>query len=307
MRFGRVFGGIAVLALAGGAGFYTLTIPQTISPAALPARSADLKNGETMFNIGGCASCHATPKQENRLTLGGGHELHTAFGTFIVPNISSDPKTGMGAWTEAEFVTAMVKGVGRRGEHLYPAFPYTSYQRMKLDDVRDLYAFLKTVPADATPSQPHRVSFPFDIRRSLGGWKLLFLDGKPFVPDPAKSPEINRGGYLVEGPGHCAECHSGRNALGGIKTGERMAGGVPPSGKGWIPNITPHANGIGSWSPKDVEYFLETGLNPDGLSVDPEMGAVIANTSKLPADDRKAIAAYLKQVPPLPGAKPKKE
>lgn len=307
MRLGKLIGGAAILALAGGAGFYVLTIPETVPASALPARTADMKNGETMFNIGGCASCHATPKQENRLILGGGHELHTPFGTFVVPNISSDPKTGMGAWTEAEFVTAMTKGVGRKGEHLYPAFPYTSYQKMKLDDVRDLYAFLKTVSADATPSQPHKISFPFNIRRSLGGWKLLFLDGKPFTPDPAKSPEINRGAYLVEGPGHCAECHSGRNALGGIKAGERMAGGPDPEGKGYVPNITPHENGLAKWSAKDIEYLLETGFTPDNDSVGSSMADVIPNTSKLSAEDRKAMAAYLKQLPALPGSKPAKK
>ncbi len=307
MRLGKLAGGAAVLALAGGAGFYALTIPQTISPAALPARTADLKNGETMFNIGGCASCHATPKQENRLLLGGGHELHTPFGTFVVPNISSDPKHGMGSWSEAEFVTAMMKGVGRKGEHLFPAFPYTSYQKMKVDDVRDLYAFMKTVPADATPSKPHQIAFPFNIRRSLGGWKLLFLDGKPFTPDPTKSAEVNRGGYLTEGPGHCAECHSGRNALGGIKAGERMAGGPDPEGKGYIPNITPHANGLAKWSVGDIAYLLETGFTPDNDSVGSSMAEVIPNTSKLSADDRKAMAAYLKQLPPLPGTKPKKQ
>lgn len=307
MRLGKFFGGLAVLALAGLAGFYTLTIPQTVPPSALPARTADLKNGETMFNIGGCASCHMTPHQENRLLLGGGHELKTGFGTFVVPNISSDPKTGMGAWTEAEFVTAMMKGVGRKGEHLYPAFPYTSYQKMRLDDVRDLYAFMKTVPADATPSKPHQIAFPFNVRRSLGGWKLLFLDGKPFVPDGAKSPEINRGGYLVEGPGHCAECHSGRNILGGIKSGERMAGGMDPEGKGYIPNITPHENGLAKWSQKDIEYLLETGFTPDNDSVGSSMAEVIPNTSKLSSEDRKAMAAYIKQIPPLPGTKPKKQ
>lgn len=311
MRLGRLIGGLAVLALAGFAGFYTLTIPQTIPPSALPARTADLKNGETMFTIGGCASCHMTAGQpqgqENRLLLGGGHELKTGFGTFVVPNISSDPKTGMGAWTEAEFVTAMMKGVGRKGEHLFPAFPYTSYQKMKLDDVRDLYAFMKTVPADATSSKPHQIAFPFNIRRSLGGWKLLFLDGKPFTPDPAKTAEINRGAYLVEGPGHCAECHSGRNVLGGIKAGERMAGGMDPEGKGYIPNITPHQNGLAKWSQKDLEYLLETGFTPDNDSVGSSMAEVIPNTSKLKPEDRKAMAAYLKQLPPLPGTKPKKQ
>ena len=287
--------------------FYALTIPSTLSQDALKSRTANLANGETIFNIGGCASCHATPKQENRLKLGGGLGLHTPFGTFKVPNISSDQKLGIGAWSELQLVNAMLKGVGRNGEHLFPSFPYASYQRMALDDVRDLYAFLKTVPPDATPSEPHQLPFPFNIRRSLGGWKLLFLDGRPFVPDASKDAVFNRGAYLVEGPGHCAECHSGRNVLGGIKPEQRFAGGPNPEGKGWVPNITPHKDGIAAWSVKDMAYFLETGLTPDGNPVESEMAAVIANTSKLSPTDRTAMAVYLTSMPARAGARPQKK
>jgi mono/diheme cytochrome c family protein len=203
----------------------------------LPARAADLANGETMFHIGGCASCHAIPKQRNQRRLGGGLALATPFGTFKAPNISPDEKNGIGGWSEAAFVNAMLRGIGRNGEHLYPAFPYTSYQRMAVDDVRDLFAFLKTLPAEARPSEPHELAFPFSVRRVLGLWKLLHLDGKPFTPDPARSAELNRGAYLVEGPGHCAECHSPRDWLGGIVAAPLPAGRT--EGKGWVPNITP--------------------------------------------------------------------
>jgi mono/diheme cytochrome c family protein len=272
----------------------------------LPARTADLANGETIFNIGGCASCHATPKQGNRLRLGGGLALTTAFGTFKVPNISSDRTHGLGAWSEEAFVNAMLGGIGRNGEHLYPAFPYTSYQRMALDDVRDLYAFLKTLPADATPSEPHQLPFPFSVRRGLGLWKLLYLDGKPFAPDPAGSAEINRGAYLVEGPGHCAECHSPRDLLGGIVAGRRFAGGADAEGKGWVPNITPHADGIGSWSAKDIAYLLQSGLTPEFDSVGSNMADVVRSTAKLSDVDRNAIAAYIKALPALPDGRPRK-
>ncbi len=301
MRLRLIVKAVVVIALLGLAALYVLTSPAVLSQAAFAPRNADLANGEAMFNIGGCASCHATPGQVNRLILGGGFALATPFGTFKVPNLSTDAKAGIGAWSELQFANAMLKGTGRSGEHLYPAFPYASYQRMPLADVRDLYAFLKTVPADPTPSQPHVLSPPFNIRLALGGWKLLFLDGKPFVPDASKDAVTNRGAYLIEGPGHCAECHSPRNLLGGIVNGQRLAGGSTPDGKGWIPNITPHNDGLATWSAKDMEYFLQTGMTPDGRAVEAEMAAVIANTSKLPENDRVAMARYLTTMPARPG------
>jgi mono/diheme cytochrome c family protein len=293
----------AVLAISGAAVF-VLTMPSRIAADALMPRTADLANGATMFNIGGCFSCHGTPKQEDRTRLGGGLALATPFGTFRVPNISSDPKNGIGAWSEIEFVNAMKRGVGPNGEHLYPAFPFTSYQRMRLDDVRDLYAYLKTFPAIATPSEPHQLSFPFNVRRGLGLWKLLYVDGKTFVPDSSKDDVFNRGAYLVEGPGHCAECHSSRNLIGGIDPQRRFAGGVAADGKGWVRNITPHADGIASYSEKDITYLLETGFKPDYDVVGSNMADVIENTSKLSAVDRAAIAAYIKALPPRPGKAP---
>jgi mono/diheme cytochrome c family protein len=247
------------------------------------------------------------PKQDDHRRLGGGLALATPFGTFKVPNISSDPKLGIGGWSEEAFVNALLRGVGRNGEHLYPAFPYTSYQRMQLDDVRDLFAFLKSLPAEATPSEPHALPFPFSVRRGLAAWKLLYLDGKTFTPDPAKSAELNRGAYLVEGPGHCAECHSPRDALGGIIASRRFAGGLDAEGKGWVPNITPHADGIGNWSEKDIAYLLEAGFTPDGALVSATMADVVLNTAKLSPADRKAMAAYLKSLPPRPGKAPPKK
>lgn len=306
MRLRVIAKAVALLLMAGLAAFYVLTAPATLTPDHFKPRTANLANGEKMFNIGGCASCHAVPMQANRLLLGGGLALRTMFGTFKVPNISSDPKHGIGEWTEVQFANALLRGVGRSNEHLFPSFPFTSYQRMSLDDARDLFAFLKTTPADSRSSEPHQISFPFNIRRSLGGWKLLFLDGRPFVADAAKGDVFNRGAYLVEGPAHCAECHSPRNLIGGIKSGQRFAGGAGPEGTGWIPNITPHADGLAGWSAKDMEYFLEAGMTPDGRPVEAEMAAVIANTAKLSAGDRSAMALYLTSLPPRAGARPKK-
>src|SRR5262245_58104177 len=199
---------VLVIAVILAAALWWLTTPKEVAADTLPARTPDLANGRTMFWVGGCSSCHAVPKQEDKMRLGGGLALKSPFGTFYVPNISSDRNDGIGAWSEAQFVTAMVRGTSPTGEHLFPAFPYTSYQRMNLDDLRDLFAYLKTLPAVTGKVRDHDVPFPFNVRRAVGLWKLLFLDGQPFVPDSSQSAQWNRGAYLVNAPGHCAECHS---------------------------------------------------------------------------------------------------
>jgi mono/diheme cytochrome c family protein len=292
---------LALIAAAVGLGvFWVVTIPATVPASALPQRSPNLDNGKTMFFAGGCASCHATPGQDDKTRLGGGFGLKSPFGTFYAPNISPDPKDGIGKWSEADFVTAMMKGTSPDGRHYFPAFPYTSYQRMKLDDVRDLFAHLKTLPAVQVQSKPHDVPFPFNVRRALGGWKFLFLDGKQFRPDPSKDAAWNRGAYLVNGPGHCAECHSPRNILGGIVESQRFAGGPAPDGDGFVPNITP--KGL-SWTHEQLVKLIETGETPDGDTVGGDMAKVVANTAKLSAEDRAAIATYVKSLPPVEGPK----
>ncbi len=297
---------VILVVLAGAMGFaafWFVTTPATVPASALAAYSPDLGNGRTMFLIGGCASCHATPEQEDRTRLGGGLALKSPFGTFHAPNISPEANDGIGRWSEADFVTALWKGTSPAGEHYFPAFPYPSYQRMNLADVRDLFAYLKTLPAVAGKVRGHDVPFPYNVRRALGGWKWLFLDGEPFRPDPSKSQAWNRGAYLINGPGHCAECHSPRNALGGIKSGQRFAGGPDPEGgDGWVPNIT--QKGLGSWSEKEIAYLLETGDTPDGDSVGSVMTKVVRNTSQLSAEDRAAMATYLKSLPPVEGPRP---
>lgn len=294
---------LAVITVFFGFGvFWIVTIPSSVDATALGPHTPNLENGKTMFFAGGCAGCHATPEQDVATRLGGGRGLKTPFGTFYVPNISSDRRDGIGAWSEADFVTAMWKGTSPRGEHYFPAFPYTSYQRMKLDDLRDLFAYLKTLPAEPGRARGHDVPFPFNIRRTIGGWKFLFLDGKQFEPVPAQSTAWNRGAYLVNGPGHCAECHSPRNFLGAVKSDQRFAGGPDPEGKDWMPNIT--QKGIGDWSEKDIAAMLESGDLPDGDRVGGEMVRVVRNTSQLSAEDRAAMATYLKSLPPVEGPKP---
>ena len=301
----RLIVAVVVLAVLGGAVFWLLTIPQTLSAGALGPHQANLANGRTMFIAGGCSGCHAVPDAEDKTRLGGGLALKSPFGTFYVPNISSDRRDGIGAWSEADFVTALSRGTSPDGSHYYPAFPYTSYQRMRVDDMRDLFAYLKTLPAVSGAVRDHDLPFPFNIRRAVGLWKFLYVDGKPFTPDPAKSAVLNRGAYLVEGPGHCAECHSPRNFFGGIIAAQRFAGGPNPEGKGWIPNITP--KGLGDWSEKDIAYLLETGQTLDGDTVGGSMAEVVRHTEQLAADDRTAIAAYIKSLPPVEGPKPTKK
>jgi mono/diheme cytochrome c family protein len=295
----RILPAGAVIVAVGFVAFWWLTVPAAISADSLPAYTPNPVNGETMFNAGGCSSCHATPDQPDRLKLGGGLALHSPFGTFYVPNISPDMADGIGRWTEADFVTAFVKGTSPSATHYFPAFPYTSYQHAKLGDIRDLFAYLKTLEPVSGKVRDHDVPFPFNIRRNLGIWKLLFLDGKPFTPDAAHSAQWNRGAYLVNGLGHCAECHSPRNFLGGIIAAQRFAGGPNPEGEGWVPNIT--QKGLSDWSLKDLIYFLQTGQTPDDDNVSGAMARVIKNTSQLPPDDRAAIAEYLKSLPPVEG------
>jgi mono/diheme cytochrome c family protein len=284
------------------AALWSLTEPTMVRSDALAEHKADLTNGATMFHIGGCASCHAVPGQDDKTRLGGGLALKSPFGTFYTPNISSDPRDGIGAWTDAQFLTALVKGTSPDGRHYYPAFPYTSYRRMAFDDVRDLFAFIKTLPPVAGRVRDHDLSFPFNIRRGLGLWKLMFLELGQFRPDPTRSAEWNRGAYLVNGPGHCAECHSPRNLLGAIVRSQRFAGGPLLDGKGWVPNIT--QRGLKDWSENDIAYLLQTGLTLDGDSVGSAMTEVVRNTERLSLEDRAAIAAYVKSLPPVDGPRP---
>jgi mono/diheme cytochrome c family protein len=294
----------AIAAISGLAGFWFLTEPETLPTSALGPHTPNLANGKEMFYAGGCASCHAVPKQEDKTKLGGGLALGSPFGTFYVPNISSDPKDGIGGWSEAQFVTAMVKGTSPTGEHLFPAFPYTSYQRMNFDDLRDLFAYLKTLPAVTGKIRDHALPFPFNIRRTLGAWKLLFLDGKPFQSDPSQSAQWNRGAYLINGPGHCAECHSPRNILGAIKSGKRFTGGPSPDGQGGTPNITQQK--LKDWTVKDIADTLTTGMTPDADFVGGSMVEVVRNTSQLTAADREAMATYIKSLPAVEGSASKK-
>ncbi len=286
----------AVVVAAGVA--WVVTAPQTVAEGEFEDVSGgDPERGETVFDAAGCASCHAAPEAEgeDKRVLAGGQSFPSPFGTFRAPNISPDPEHGIGDWALSDMANALLHGTAPDGSHYFPAFPYTSYTRMGARDVVDLWAYMQTLPASSAPSQPHDVGFPFNIRRSLGGWKTLFFDDSWVMDGNDLGPELTRGRYLVEALGHCAECHTPRNALGGLDRARWMGGAPDPSGRGTIPALTPDRL---TWSAADIAYYLETGFTPDFDSAGGHMAEVIENTARLTGEDRAAIAAYIKALPP---------
>jgi mono/diheme cytochrome c family protein len=292
----RLLAGLAGLTLLGALAGWFVTAPQPLDQAERAQRRGDPARGARLFHAGGCASCHAakSTKGEARLRLGGGAPLVTPFGRFQPPNISPGPD-GIGNWSPAEFDNAMRRGISPDGRHYYPAFPYTSYARMTPGDIADLFAYLTRLPAVAGKPAAGDIPFPFNIRRGIGLWKRLYLNPAPIVALPENAPaDVKAGQYLVEGPGHCGECHSPRDGLGGVDRARWLAGAADPEGKGRIPNITP---GKLAWSAAEIADYLKTGFTPDYDSVGGTMVEVQANMAELSDSDRAAIAAYLKAVP----------
>lgn len=287
----------AILALAGGAVFWLVTEPKPLAADQTAALTGDASAGEAAFWAAGCASCHMADgaKGEAELVLSGGQRFASPFGTFLAPNISPDPTHGIGGWSLAAFANAVTRGISPEGTHYFPAFPYNAYNKMELQDVADLKAFMDTLPPSSAPSQAHEVSFPFNIRRNLGGWKFLFESDEWVITDTLSSEE-SRGRYLVEAMAHCGECHTPRNVLGGLDRSRWLAGAPDPSGKGRIPNITPAKL---DWSTGEITEYLTTGFTPDYDSVGGHMVHVVENMARLPISDREAIAAYLKRTPAI--------
>jgi mono/diheme cytochrome c family protein len=225
--------------------------------------------------------------------------MDTSFGIFRAPNISPHPASGIGHWSVSDFVNAMKQGVSPDGRHYYPAFPYASYSRMKIGDLMDLKAYLDTLPEVDLQSEDHSLKFPWNIRAGLGLWKQLNLDPEFVISVAGDSGQLQRGRYLVEGPGHCGECHTSRDWTGGLDNDRWLAGAVNLDGEGRVPNITPHESGIAGWSQSDIEYYLESGFTPDFDTVGGSMVPVQENMARLSGEDREAIAAYLKSLPAL--------
>ena len=258
-----------------------------------------VERGQQIFWAGGCTACH-TDRANGGPLLAGGRALKTGFGTFFTPNITPDTETGIGAWSDADFLRAMREGVAPDGHHYYPAFPYTSYAKARRQDLLDLKAYLFSLPPVRRPNRAHELRFPFGWRALLGVWKLLFFDSGAFVPDPARPVEIDRGAYLVTALGHCGECHTARNFLGGFKRGKALAG-TPKGPEGTlVPNITPDSEtGIGAWSVTDLVFFFRTGFAPGGDDAQgPMREAIDDGLRHLSQEDLEAIAGYLLAQPP---------
>ncbi len=287
------------------AGVWWVSAPQRITAAearVVSETEGDPERGRLVFAAGDCASCHASPGQSDRLHLGGGLALASPYGTFRAPNISTDRTDGIGNWTAENLANALLRGVSPDGSHYYPVFPYPSFTHMRTEDVRDLMAYLRTLPAVKGRPPEHEINPLFRIRRFVGLWKLLYFKPGSITPDPSRNEKWNRGRYLAEGAGHCAECHSSRDMLGGIKASTRYAGGQDPVGTGFYPNIT--AARLGDWSEAQLASMLKTGITPNHGRVGSSMADVVTNLAMLPESDREAIAAFVKSLPSRPTPSP---
>jgi len=260
----------------------------------------DAKRGEYLAKAAGCVGCH-TEDKEGAVPFAGGRALKTPFGTFFGPNITPDKTAGLGNWSEADFMRALRQGDRPDGSNYFPAFPYPSFTKITDADMRDLWAYLRTLPPSAKPSKEHDLWFFFGWRWLVTFWKWFYFTPGAFTPTPGASETVNRGAYLVQALGHCGECHTPRNFLGGPKSDRYLAGGKGPDGKA-VANLTPTE--LKKQSDKDLKDVLTTGMTPDGDVLAESMGEVVTNTiSKLTPGDLDALIAYLRTLPPLPSEK----
>lgn len=266
-----------------------------LKPVMGPARDltlvGDVERGNYLIRLGGCIACH-TDTASGRAFLAGGAGLTTPFGTFVPPNITSDPTAGIGGWTLAQFADAMSNGMGPQG-HLYPAFPYENYTRMSDQEIADLYAALLATEPVSEPAAASQVPFPFNIRLAMAGWKNLFFSPARFVPEEGRSEAYNRGKYLAYGPAHCVACHTPRNALGALDWGKALTGSPGGTG-GKAPAITRAALLDQGYDPELLAQTLLDGFTPGFDVLGGPMGEVIADsTSQWTEADRAAIAEFL--------------
>jgi mono/diheme cytochrome c family protein len=278
-------------------------VPALLLSAALAnahAQEGDVRRGEYLAKAAGCAGCH-TEDRKDAVPFAGGRALKTPFGTFYGPNITPHAESGIGRWTQADFVRAMRQGERPDGQNYFPAFPYPSFTKISDADLRDLWAYLRTLPRSAEPGRKHDLTFPFGWRFLVTFWKWFFFTPGPFTNIQGLTDIANRGAYLVQALGHCGECHTPRNFLGGPKASRTLGGGKGPDGKK-VPNLTPTR--LKKSSDRDLKDFLTTGLTPDGDVPAESMGEVIRNTtSQLTAPDLDAVIAYLRSLPPVPEEK----
>jgi len=264
--------------------------------AGSAAAQGDVKRGEYLAKAAGCVGCH-TEENKDAVPYSGGRPLKTPFGTFYGPNITPHVETGIGFWKEEDFVRAMRHGERPDGANYFPAFPYPSFTKISDADLRDLWAYLRTLQRNSKESRQHELRFPFGWRFLVTFWKWFFFTPGPFASIPGLTDIANRGAYLVQALGHCSECHTPRNFLGGPKSSRFLAGGKGPEGKD-TPNLTP--TGLKKLSDRDLQDFLVTGITPDGDVPAEAMAEVIRNTtSQLTPQDLNALIAYLRALPPL--------
>jgi len=285
---------LAVIAAVGFALY--LSAPKPLPASALGAHDADLANGERLFFASGCASCHQGEGESKAPS--GGTPFPTPVGNFYPPNITPDEETGIGKWREIDFVNAVLRGITPHATHYFPAFPYASYQGMRIGDVRDIFAYLKSLPPVKAQNRAQGVPLGFLLRPFQGLWKRMAMDYRTFEPDPALSDQINRGAYLVTTVGRCGECHTPRDMFFVMDRNRLMKGGPHPEGTGKVPDITSSGKQVGEWSASDLVSVFKTGFKPD-FSDDISsggMGKVIKGLGKLGDDDLAAIAAYLKSL-----------
>lgn len=269
-----------------------------------------LERGEYLVTAANCTSCHS---KSGAAPFAGGVKFTTQFGTIYSTNITADPETGIGHWTQAQFRRAMRQGVRPNGEHLYPVFPYTAFAKLTDSDVNAMFAYLRSLPPVRARAPENQLSFPFNQRWLLGLWKMMFFEERRFESDVSRSAEWNRGAYLVEALGHCGACHSPRNFLGAQRASAALTGGTyldtVPGGRirPWSAvNLTPAASGLGPWSVDDLEAYLKMGINPYATSFGPMNDVITNSTRHLRDRDLRAIAVYLKGLSPQePDAVPK--
>jgi mono/diheme cytochrome c family protein len=255
---------------------------------------SQIERGRYLTVAGDCTACHTLPGSGREFA--GGRPIETPFGQLIGPNITPDPETGIGAWTDDEFVNALTNGTGRNGQRLYPAMPYTYYTKLTRDDALAIRAYLNTLPAIHNPVEPNQLPFPFDIRASMLVWDQLFFTPGSYRPNPNKSADWNRGAYLAEGLTHCGMCHTPKNFLGGDRNGEYLHGYAL---QGWFaPDITnDKRRGLGGWSAEEIATYLKTGHNSTSAAAGLMAEMVNLSTSHLNDHDLQAIAVYLKDAP----------
>jgi mono/diheme cytochrome c family protein len=269
-----------------------------ISPGVSSSNPGMAERGAYLVRAGGCITCHWDRKGGGK-PFAGGLAFPSPFGTFYSPNITPDRETGIGSWSDEDFLRALTEGEGVHGEQLYPVLPYTSYSAMRPEDALAIKAHLASLEPVSSPRHANDLSFPFSWRAVMKGWKLLFFSGaRPLADDPARDATWNRGRYLVVALGHCAECHTPRNAFGAQIADKQLQGNAKGPGGGKVPALVgAGAKDFASWSVEETAAYLKSGTKPDFDSAQGPMAEVIEdNTKHLSDQDRNAIALYLKSL-----------